>query len=229
MPTTALLVQFLATLEINPQLAKVKTLEMDLRGRLNPTLWLNELFFGQNRWLGFRDFYQYYLRHNQAELQRTFAHQPWSAVQQGLEARLYRTQFGMLTEYHAYYLCRDFFGPDHVRRPPGLDLIGVDFQLQWGGQWYNLHIFVDTPRAWEFRRYKAQHKAGNQLAGRHVNLPYSLAREGRFNSLHFLPNGFGIYREAYLAYLQTELAAGRIGNDNIVGTTATGFVYRPPG
>ncbi len=218
------LVDFLSTLVLNPSLAKIKTVEVDLKGSLNPTLWLNKTFFEQNKLLGFKAFYEYYLQNNEQTLKKTFPTIEWYDLKKGLEARLYRTQFGMLTEYHAYFLAKDFFGAPNVSRDSEMDRVGVDFQLHFNVQLYNIHIFVDTERAWAYRKFKVQHKQGNKLSGWHVNLPYSLSRH-RFNSLAFLPNGFGIYHQNYLEYLKTEILAGNIKNDNISGTTPTGFIY----
>ena len=126
---------------------------------------------------------------------------------------------------HAYFLCQDFFGENNVVRSANLDKLGVDFQVYLDEQCYNIHIFVDTERAWHFRREKAKYKQGNKIAGLHVNLPYALSPR-RFNSLQRLPNGFGVYSQSYLAYLKSEIQSGNIKNDNIIGTTADGFVYQ---
>ncbi|GAB4333933.1 MAG: TaqI family restriction endonuclease [Flammeovirgaceae bacterium] len=219
------LVNFLATLELNPSLAKIKTVEVDLKGGLNPTLWLNDVFFEKNQWLGFKAFYEYYVSQNEGELKQKFSNISWEDLKKGLEARLYRTQFGMLTEYHAYFLCKNIFGENNVIRNADLDRIGVDFQLLFNNEWYNIHIFVDTNRAWEYRRFKAQNKQSNVVKGLHINLPYSLARN-RFNSLEYLPNGFGIYSSRYLEYLKNEILLGNIKNDNIIGTNSNGFIYK---
>lgn len=211
------LINFLSTLELNPSLAKIKTVEVDLKGSLNPTLWLDDTFFEQNQWLGFKAFYEYYLAQNEVELKQKFSNISWEDLKKGLEARLYRTQFGMLTEYHAYFLCKNVFGENNVVRNADLDRIGVDFQLFFNNEWYNIHIFVDTD--------KVQYKQSNSVKGLHINLPYSLARN-RFNSLEYLSNCFGIYSNRYLEYLKNEILSGNIKNDNIIGTNSNGFIYK---
>ncbi len=216
--------QFLATLSLNAGLRKVKTLEMDLKGPLNPSGLLHRLFFVEQNWLGFDDFFEHYLAHNGPLLRQTLPQMPEATLREGLRARLYRTQFGLLTEYHAYFGCRCIFGPENVVRDPALDQRGIDFQITDHPDQYNVHIFIDNARAWEYRRYKIDHKSVDRLPGHHVNFPYSL-QPGRFNSLQFLPNGFGIYTSKYVRYLQREMTQGRIGNGNIIGTSAMGFVY----
>jgi len=222
------LITFLSSLKLNPSLTKIKTVEVDLKDTLNPTIWLNQTFFEQNNWLNFREFYEYYLQSNEKELRIEFSNVDWEDLKKGLEARLYRTQFGMLTEYHAYFLCKEFFGEKNVTRDAQLDRIGVDFQIKFDHQLYNIHIFVDTDRAWAYRRYKVQNKQSNKVDGLHVNLPYSLSRNNHFNSLNYLSNGFGIYSEKYLEYLKNEMLLGNIKNDNIIATTSRGFIYRVP-
>ncbi|NQV91023.1 hypothetical protein HQ489_00970, partial [Candidatus Woesearchaeota archaeon] len=46
-------ITFLKTLEKDNDLFRVKTVEMDLKGMLNPTNVLDELFFKEQKWLGF--------------------------------------------------------------------------------------------------------------------------------------------------------------------------------
>ncbi len=219
------LVRFLGSLVLNPELAQTKTIEMDLKGNLNPSIWLNYLFFEKNCWLNFKDFYDYYWKNNQFALEKQVPNLSPAQLKKGLEARLYRTQFGMLTEYHAFFLCREVFGQENVLRHPDLDRIGVDFQIFFEQKCHHIHIFVDTKRAWHFRQIKAQYKNSNQLTGIHINVPYSL-EANRFNSLHFLPNGFGIYQKSYFEYLKNELLAQKITNDNIIATTQNGFIYK---
>lgn len=215
---------FLATLQKSPQLFKEKGLEQDLKGDLNPSGLLDRLYFEQRRWLSFEEFLQHYLSLHGQELMRRFGYRSYDEFVPALRARLYRTQFGFLTEYHAYLLCAVFFGSGNVYRSVALDRSGVDFQIVFKGNTYNMHIFVDNERAWQYRSYKSQFKQVDSVAGIHVNLPYSL-REGCFNSVRYLPNGFGVYQESYLAYFVNEIQSGRIRNNNIIGTSSTGFVY----
>lgn len=224
MPLLETYEKFLSTLQLNPQHKHVQSLEMDLRGDLNPSLWMDEFFFERGKWLTFEGFAQAYVAENEPLLLRQFPDLHTEALQAGLKARLYRTQFGMLTEYHAYFLFQRVFGAQALRRDKQIDRRGVDFQLDFEQKIYNIHIFSDTLRAWAFRAEKIKHKESNSLAGVHVNLPYAIRAE-RFNSLFFLPNGFGIFTRSYLEYFKQELLAGRILNDNIRKTTAKGFVY----
>lgn len=216
---------FLATLQRNPEHFKNKSFEADLRGELNPSALLDKLYFDQQRWLSFEEFLQHYLSLHGQHIMQQFHFRSHDAFVPGLRARLYRTQFGFLTEYHAYLLCAVFFGSANVHRSVDLDKAGVDFQLRLDGKIYNIHIFVDNERAWSFRQYKSQHKHVDSALGIHVNLPYSLT-SGRFNSVRYLPNGFGVYQESYLQYFVRELKEQRIQNGNIIGTTASGFVYK---
>ncbi|HVE61921.1 MAG TPA: TaqI family restriction endonuclease [Chitinophagaceae bacterium] len=215
---------FLSSLTLYPALSKMKTLEMDLKGELNPSFHLDKLFFKENKWLSFDQFYYYYFDQYKDVIKKEFNYKDHTSFENGLWARLYRTQFGFLTEYHAFHLCSEFFGKERLNRSVELDKAGVDFQLTYKDQIFNMHIFVDTPRAWSFRLYKTINKNVNNLQGIHVNLPYSL-KENNFNSLRYLKNKFGVYTIFYLQYLKQQIEMGRIKNNNITGTTSEGFIY----
>ncbi len=215
---------FLSSLTLYPALSKIKNVEIDLKGKLNPSFHLDKLFFHEKKWLSFEQFYYYYFDQYKDIIKNEFGFTDDALFEKGLWARLYRTQFGFLTEYHAFYLCSDFFGKEKLNRSVELDKAGVDFQLMVNDKIFNIHIFVDTPRAWSFRKYKSTHKNVNSLQGVHVNLPYSL-KENNFNSLRYLKNKFGIYTISYLQYLKKQIEMGRIKNNNIAGTTSKGFVY----
>jgi len=215
---------FLASLTLYPLLSKVKNVEMDLKGELNPSFHLDKLFFREKKWLSFEQFYYYYFDQYKNVIKKEFDFADDASFEKGLWARLYRTQFGFLTEYHAFHLCSQFFGKEKLKRSVELDKGGVDFQLMVNDVAFNLHIFVDTPRAWSFRKYKSEYKKVNSLQGVHVNLPYSL-NENHFNSLRYLKNKFGVYTISYLQYLKEQIEMGRIKNNNITGTTSDGFVY----
>ncbi len=215
-------ITFLKTLEKNNDLFRVKTVEMDLKGMLNPTNVLDELFFQQQKWLGFDEFYLYYVQKFSEQLMRKFTPTNIENFRLGLKARLYRTQFGFLTEYQAFLLAQEIFGEENVVRDIALDKRGVDFQIHYNGTKYNIHIFVDTSRSWFYRNFKSQHKHVESVEGIHVNLPYAL-ETGKFNSLSYLPNGFGIYTKEYFIYLKKEIDSGNL--KKIIGTKEDGFIY----
>lgn len=216
--------KFLESLHLYPDLFKIKSVEMDLKGERNPSFILEDLFFTKQHWLSFADFFKYYSEKFGDAIKKEFGFTSEQAFNDGLRARLYRTQFGFLTEYHAYFLSCSLFGVQNVNRSSALDVAGVDFQIILEQEVFNIHIFVDSPRAWEYRNYKSQHKQVNNWPGVHVNLPYSL-KSGWFNSLRFLKNRFGVYQEKYLRFFEKEVIAGRIKNNNIKGTSIAGFIY----
>lgn len=193
---------FLGTLRLDPELRKVKTVEMDLRGELNPTILLDELFFVKKEWLGFNKFYYLYLEKHGKMLKEKFS--SLEDLKRGLQARLYRTQCGFLTEYHGYLMAQKVFGKENVVRSKDLDKKGVDFQIKFNNQLFNIHVFVDSFRSREFRKFKSEHKHVDDLEGIHLDLPYSLD-PGKINSLRFLDNGFGVFTEECLLDLKEKL------------------------
>lgn len=216
---------FLESLKLCPDYYKIKDVEMDLCGNLNPSIHLDYLFFKQQHWLGFDDFFDWYLEKHGEQMKQEIPSFAKKEFDPGLRARLYRTQFGFLTEYHAFFLSQKVFGDENVSRDQKMDIAGVDFKITLEGIPYNIHIFVDTVRAWKYRNYKSQFKSVDTLPGIHVNLPYALSA-GRFNSLRFLKNKFGVFTESYLTHVKREIVSGNIQNNNIIGTNPDGFQYR---
>ena len=215
---------FLRTLVLYPSLWKVKNVEMDLKGNLNPSNELDALFFNQNKWVGFQEFFSYYLNKHREKLIELCGEGSRDEFKLGLRARLYRTQFSILTEYHAYFVACLMFGSCNVKRSLYLDRSGVDFQIIYNYNKYNIHIFIDTERAWEYRRVKSKFKQSEKIEGTHINFPYSIQR-GNINSVSFLPNRFGIFQKSYFDYLKNEIDCGNIKNNNICKISKNGFVY----
>ena len=205
--------KFLAVTSVSPRHRAYKGFEDDLLGKLNPTTLLDQLFWHEKRWLDFPEFVQLYWQENQDQLKRTF-HQQINTLgftfQQHLAARLYRTQFGFLTEYHAAILADAIFA-EHgcmVDRSPEMDRLGVDFTVNGLDMPYHIHIFVDTERSWAYRQYKRTQKASNHVFGCHIDFPYKVAG-GCLHSLRLLPNGFGVYQRAYVEHLCLMLETGQ--------------------
>lgn len=203
---------FLQSLNLSEKHRAFKGFEADLKGDLNPTKLLNDCFWTKGEWLNFEDFFERYVRLHYPALKRAFANEAkalGAKFGSHLAARLYRTQIGFLTEYHCAKLCEAVFAPDgfEARRSPELDRLGVDLQLARKTERYNLHIFVDTPRAWRFRREKRLRKSSNQETGTHIDFPYQV-RSGCIHSLRLLSNGFGVYRKEYVEHLKSKILSG---------------------
>ena len=131
---------FLSSLTLHPSLSTIKSIEMDLKGELNPSYHLDKLFFQEKKWLSFEQFYYYYFDQYKDVIKKEFGFTDEVTFEKGLWARLYRTQFGFLTEYHAFYLCSEFFGKEKLNRSVELDKAGVDFQLMVDDIVFNVHI-----------------------------------------------------------------------------------------
>lgn len=208
--------EFLSQMSVDHTLREYKGFEADLKGNLNPTELLEKLFWSEKRWLDFPQFASLYWQMHETELRRrfpkTFASLGSSAYKH-LQARLYRTQFGFLTEYHAVILTASVFVPEGytVWRGSVLDRVGVDYQIVEPATQlrYNIHIFVDSPRAWFYREKKRQTKSSDKVFGQHIDFPYTL-EPGCIHSLRMLPNGFGVYTEGYAKHLLKLIKEGNI-------------------
>ena len=216
--------EFLASLTLNKTLFSVKTVEFDLKWDLNPTNDLNYLFFDEQKFLWFEEFFEYYTSRHIESLKPLIL-RFWKAdFLRWLEARIYRTQFWFLTEYHAYFKCLSIFPKGSVIRNPELDKKWIDFQIKHGGEVYNIHVFVDTERAWKFREFKRQSKHVDDYPWNHVNFPYYLWR-WKINSVEYLPNWFWIYTEKYVKFLKDAIDSWILIWKTIVWVGVNNFVF----
>lgn len=201
---------------VDPTLKRYKKFEVDLRGELNPTGLLEKLFWYDKQWLDFADFASLYWQAYEPLLRLRFPKifaSLGDAAYTHLRARLYRTQFGFLTEYHAVILLASVFSPRGytVWRGSALDRVGVDCQIMEpeSERRYNIHIFVDSERAWYYREQKRTGKASDKVVGEHIDFPYTL-EQGYVHSLRMLKNGFGVYTEEYARRLLEHIERGTV-------------------
>ena len=216
--------KFLSSLVLNKSLFYVKTVEFDLRGDLNPTNDLNKLFFEEQKFLWFNEFYKYYINKHKEDLNLLIQKYWKDDFLKWLEARLYRTQFWFLTEYHAYFKCLSIFPKNSVIRNPELDKKWIDFQIKWKWELYNIHVFVDTERARKFREYKKNFKHVDEFQWTHVNFPYSLWTK-KINTVKYLPNGFWIYTDLYVNYLRNCINSWILKWKTIIWVDENWFIF----
>ena len=223
---------FLKTLSVSPHHRQYKGFEEDLKGVLNPTRLLERTFWHEKRWMDFSAFVDVYWEENKAVLEARFRQQVNALgkdFKAHLAARLYRTQFGFYTEYHAVILSSIVFSEAGliVERSSDMDKIGVDFTVNGLDIPYHIHIFVDSPRAWEFRHFKRENKSSNHVTGYHVNFPYKIGGNC-LHSLRMLENGFGVYTLNYIAFLRDILVSGRAaGKQEPVVDCTKGLLFAP--
>jgi hypothetical protein len=206
--------EFLSAMSVDPTHKQYKRFEVDLRGELNPTYLAERFFWVEDKWLDFPEFFEEYWKLNETKLKKEFP-QIFATLgeqtKRHLEARLYRTLFGYLTEYHAVMLIGYKFSPlgYAVFRGSELDRVGVDCQIREPNEesLYNIHIFVDSDRARQYRSGKLAFKASNKLEGVHIDFPYRI-KPGCIHSLRMLPNGFGVYTEDYVEHLLQVIRSG---------------------
>jgi hypothetical protein len=215
---------FLKNLTLYPRFKNIRTVEMDLLGELNPINDFEEHFYAKDKYITFDKFFLYYVKKHKDLIVKTFPDYISDSFLNGLQARLYRTYMGLVTEYHAFLIAQKVFGIKNVIRDNIADKKGVDFTIKYKDKNYNIHIFIDREDAWNKRRFKSTKKHADQLDGYHVNFPYSLIPD-RFNSVKRLKNGVGCYTVKYFEFLKQKIDEGKVLNNNIIGTGITDFLY----
>lgn len=191
-------------IKLDYSFCKTYTVEEPLRGILNPTITFDKLFYQDNLFFNHEEFYAIYTKNNAKQLNELYFQQYHNMTstdfKKGLEARIYRTFCGFLTEATALFLTKTILSPEIVKRDMKEDKRGVDFRIFYKQKIFNIHIFIDGKRSNEFRKIKSQERNVDNMNGYHMDWSYSLS-QNKNNSVKKLKNNFGVYSQHYIKSL----------------------------
>lgn len=209
--------------------------DYDFKGKLNPTILINDLIFERAKVLPFPCFFQEYFNSNEEKLNEV---KKDFRMEDGifrilLESRMYKTYLGFLTEFHGFFLCIKKFGVENVSRDTICDRLGVDFSISNNNIIYNMHFLIDSFRGNSYREKKIEERNSNAINGNHVNFFYLPANWNKaidhpklIHICRTLPRSrMGVITEDYVNYLKEEMDNHHIQNDNIEGIDEKGFIY----
>jgi hypothetical protein len=225
--TTAQFEQFLTGVDLPGYRARyshIKLVEMDLPKSIQAIALLYAVYWDERAWLSYEDFYQRYRNEKAAELEafRTKITMCEDCFYRGLEARIYRTWAGLITQIHAGYVAESVFGPGTVAMSAELDNQGADIRVTYRGQQLNYQVKKDSYSGVMSRRPLARKKV---LPGENIDIKYevpvSLAdpktKSGEYRKPYqrflddtrtrALPNHFVIFTDEVFAKKKAELDA----------------------
>ena len=190
--------------QVDKKLKSTKTIEFDLRGRLNPTRYIEDYHNKNGHLQDFSEFVEEYINKNFNEIKKIHLNESYNLpnvktlndeeIKLGIRARLYRTAMGIDTEHHCFLLLKEILGVKNVVRNSDLDRSGVDFIIKFDNRSYNIHVIIDNERAGKKLIGKAENKNGFGYAGQHIVLPYSLYN----HTTRDLGTGFFVFTDEYL-------------------------------
>lgn len=122
--------------------SRIKIVEMDLPKEIQAIELLYKVYWDEKNFLRFEDFYDRY-RKEKAKLLEKFRKQVTmceDCFYRGLEARIYRTWAGLITQIHAGYVAESVFGVGSVSMSAELDSQGADIRVEYKGYFLNYQV-----------------------------------------------------------------------------------------
>jgi hypothetical protein len=137
--------EFLKTVDLQSyrrRYSKIKIVEMDLPKPIQAIALLYRVYWVERNFLTFEAFYKRYLSEHKTELEafrvETTLCEP--DFYRGLEARIYRTWAGLITQIHAGYVAEAVFGTGSVKMSAELDHQGADIRVEYKGRHINYQV-----------------------------------------------------------------------------------------
>lgn len=137
--------KFLETVDLfayRQRFSSIKIVEMDLPKDIQAIELLYRAYWDEKSFLTYEDFYKRYLKERADKLERfrkkiTMCK---DCFYRGLEARIYRTWAGLITQIHAGYVAESVFGTGTVFMSAELDSKGADIRVAYKGYFLNYQV-----------------------------------------------------------------------------------------
>ena len=122
--------------------SRIKIVEMDLSKEIQAIELLYKVYWEEKNFLSFEDFYKRYLKEKAKQLEkfRRDVTMCKDCFYRGLEARIYRTWAGIITQIHAGYVAESVFGDGSVSMSAELDSQGADIRVEYKGHFLNYQV-----------------------------------------------------------------------------------------
>jgi hypothetical protein len=122
--------------------AHIKIVEMDLPKDVQAIQLLYRVYWEEKNMLTFEQFYERYFTEKNENIEKfkvksTMCNDCFS---RGLEARIYRTWAGLITQIHAGYVAECVFGEGSVSMSEELDHAGADIRVEYRKHFLNYQI-----------------------------------------------------------------------------------------
>lgn len=212
--------KFLKTIDLQgyrKKYSRIKIVEMDLAKDVQAINLLYKAYWDEKDFLSFEDFYKRYSREKKDEIEgfRLKTTMCEDCFYRGLEARIYRTWAGLITQIHGGYVAESVFGVGSVDMSRELDSMGADIRVEYKGHFLNYQVKKTSFSGVKSGRPLPRKK---KLKGENIDIKYEVppclsdpkTQKGEFRKpyLRFLEdkrtevfnNGFVVFtKEAFLS------------------------------
>jgi hypothetical protein len=122
--------------------SRIKIVEMDLPKNIQAIELLYGVYWEERGFLSYVDFYRRYLKEKKEALEkfRKEVTMCKDCFYRGLEARIYRTWAGLITQIHAGYVAESVFGDGSVSMSAKLDSQGADIRVEYKKHFLNYQV-----------------------------------------------------------------------------------------
>lgn len=122
--------------------SRIKIVEMDLPKNIQAIKLLYEVYWKERKFLSFENFFKLYSRKMDDLLEKFRLKSTMcdDCFYRGLEARIYRTWAGLITQIHAGYVAESVFGDGTVSMSVELDSQGADIRVRYNEHHLNYQV-----------------------------------------------------------------------------------------
>jgi hypothetical protein len=214
---------FLKTVDLvgyRQRYSKIKIVEMDMPENVQAISLLYTVYWSERKFIGFEDFYKRYLKEHSTELEafRLDTTLCKDDFYRGLEARIYRTWAGLITQIHAGYVAESVFGKDSVSMSAELDYQGADIRVEYKEHFVNYQI---KKTSYSGVRSPRPLSSSKKLNGERIDINYEVPNSFYFDNPK---TKGGNYRKPYLRFMN-DTRFKRLDNGFVI-FTADAFTHK---
>ncbi len=122
--------------------SSIKIVEMDLPKEIQAINLLYKVYWEEKKFISFEKFYERYLEEKKELLEKFRKKTPMcqDCFIRGIEARIYRTWAGLITQIHGGYVAESVFGEGTVSMSRELDSLGADIRVKYKNHILNYQV-----------------------------------------------------------------------------------------
>lgn len=191
--------KFLKTVDLQgyrKKYSRIKIVEMDLDKEIQAITLLYKVYWEEKKFLSFEKFYKRYLKEKGKTIEefRLKTTMCKDCFRRGLEARIYRTWAGLITQIHGGYVAESVFGKGSIEMSRELDSAGADIRVKYKGHFLNYQVkkmsFSGVVSGKPLSRKK-------KIKGKNIDIKYEVP-----NCLSDPKKQNGEFRDPYLRFLE---------------------------
>lgn len=176
--------------------SRIKIVEMDLPKEIQAITLLYKVYWEEKKFLSFEEFYKRYSKEKKKVIEkfRLKTTMCKDCFYRGLEARIYRTWAGLITQIHGGYVAESVFGKGSIDMSRELDSMGADIRVKYKESLLNYQVKKTSFSGVMSRRPLPRKK---KIKGENIDIKYEVP-----TCLSDPKTKKGDFRKPYLRFLK---------------------------